>query len=293
MADGMNAGAKVGKAQGWYIDPFGVHQHRWISQDRPSDLVRDDGVESKDPPPDAAPTLPYVKVVADPRSMSNRDTFRADGNKGANSPDLGDYGVAAMDANVVFDSGLVGAPTAEGALKGGRFGGRKKPAMIPTPQPPPPRWIPFGIVLAALVGALLIGVGSTAHAPPDQVRGDVVSGTTVLSPTGSSEGWRYEVEYTVPGRGQFRTEFGAKGSSDQPGPGVGSDVTVSYDPKDPARGHLVPNGVWADISGGTGTEGEFAVFLGVMVLVFALVWAVRWRRRKAQSQPATGHDEPA
>ena len=39
-------------AEGWYQDPFGVHEHRWMSQGRPTKLVRDDGTESYDPPPD-------------------------------------------------------------------------------------------------------------------------------------------------------------------------------------------------------------------------------------------------
>jgi hypothetical protein len=39
------------KAQGWYTDPFGRHAARWFSDGRPTALVRDDGVDSNDPPP--------------------------------------------------------------------------------------------------------------------------------------------------------------------------------------------------------------------------------------------------
>jgi len=39
------------KAQGWYGDPFRRHSARWFSDGNPTALVRDDGVESKDPPP--------------------------------------------------------------------------------------------------------------------------------------------------------------------------------------------------------------------------------------------------
>ena len=39
------------KAQGWYGDPFRRHGARWFSDGNPTALVRDDGVESKDPPP--------------------------------------------------------------------------------------------------------------------------------------------------------------------------------------------------------------------------------------------------
>jgi hypothetical protein len=38
-------------AQGWYLDPYGVHEHRYFSGGRPTKLVRDDGAESYDPPP--------------------------------------------------------------------------------------------------------------------------------------------------------------------------------------------------------------------------------------------------
>jgi hypothetical protein len=38
--------------QGWYRDPFGVHQDRYFSAGSPTKLVRDDGRESYDPPPD-------------------------------------------------------------------------------------------------------------------------------------------------------------------------------------------------------------------------------------------------
>jgi hypothetical protein len=39
-------------AEGWYRDPFGIHEDRWMSQGQPTKLVRDGGTESYDPPPD-------------------------------------------------------------------------------------------------------------------------------------------------------------------------------------------------------------------------------------------------
>ena len=36
---------------GWYRDPYGVHEDRYFSQGFPTKLVRDNGVESYDPPP--------------------------------------------------------------------------------------------------------------------------------------------------------------------------------------------------------------------------------------------------
>ena len=46
-------------AQGWYSDPYGNHKARWFSDGRPTALVRDDGVESTDPPPD----IPFVGTL--------------------------------------------------------------------------------------------------------------------------------------------------------------------------------------------------------------------------------------
>ena len=39
------------RAQGWYGDPYRRHKARWFSNGTPTALVRDEGVESKDPPP--------------------------------------------------------------------------------------------------------------------------------------------------------------------------------------------------------------------------------------------------
>jgi hypothetical protein len=42
-------------AQGWYHDPYGIHQDRWFSQGRPTKLVRDGTRESYDPAPGQPP----------------------------------------------------------------------------------------------------------------------------------------------------------------------------------------------------------------------------------------------
>jgi len=38
--------------EGWYTDPYGLHEHRWFSDGSPTSLVRDRGETSKDPAPD-------------------------------------------------------------------------------------------------------------------------------------------------------------------------------------------------------------------------------------------------
>jgi hypothetical protein len=55
-------------AEGWYRDPFAIHEDRWMSQGRPTKLVRDGGVESYDPPPDLPLPDALVPVVADSES---------------------------------------------------------------------------------------------------------------------------------------------------------------------------------------------------------------------------------
>lgn len=53
-------------AEGWYQDPFGVHEERWISEGTPTKLVRDGEVECYDPPPDAVAEGELVESVAPP-----------------------------------------------------------------------------------------------------------------------------------------------------------------------------------------------------------------------------------
>jgi len=40
------------RAQGWYRDPYEIHEDRYLSAGTPTKLVRDNGQESYDPPPD-------------------------------------------------------------------------------------------------------------------------------------------------------------------------------------------------------------------------------------------------
>ncbi len=50
--------------QGWHPDPFGAHEMRWYSQGDPTQLVRDHGRETYDPPPEGA-TLPIEDATPD------------------------------------------------------------------------------------------------------------------------------------------------------------------------------------------------------------------------------------
>jgi hypothetical protein len=67
-------------AEGWYRDPYGMHEDRWISQGVPTKLVRDSGRESYDAPPDRP--LPEADLVAAEQAASGdadgSDLRRAD-----------------------------------------------------------------------------------------------------------------------------------------------------------------------------------------------------------------------
>jgi hypothetical protein len=63
--------------EGWYLDPFGRHQARWISQGTPTALVRDGGVESQDAPPSDPITRPLERVD-ETAPVDGNDLKRAD-----------------------------------------------------------------------------------------------------------------------------------------------------------------------------------------------------------------------
>jgi len=84
-------------AEGWYQDPYRIHQYRWFSMGKPSALVRDGLIESNHAPPD----MPYVGMLVPEGS---------DAGTGANGSDLqrvgdgtkNDYWDAAADASTWF-----------------------------------------------------------------------------------------------------------------------------------------------------------------------------------------------
>jgi hypothetical protein len=63
--------------EGWYVDPFGHHEARWISDGTPTGLVRDGRDESQDPPPEA-PFSGTLQPLADASRSDSSDLRRAD-----------------------------------------------------------------------------------------------------------------------------------------------------------------------------------------------------------------------
>ncbi len=63
--------------EGWYLDPYGRHEARWMSAGAPTALVRDGAVESQDPPPEG--TIPADMEPWRPNpSPDGSDLIRAD-----------------------------------------------------------------------------------------------------------------------------------------------------------------------------------------------------------------------
>jgi hypothetical protein len=64
-------------AEGWYVDPYGLHEARWISDGTPTSLVRDGELEAKDPPPDT-PFTGQLRELPENAPADGADLRRAD-----------------------------------------------------------------------------------------------------------------------------------------------------------------------------------------------------------------------
>jgi hypothetical protein len=66
------------EAEGWYQDPYGIHEDRWYSDGHPTALVRDAGLEASDPPPPGkASDEPLVRSIPHEPDAGNADLRRA------------------------------------------------------------------------------------------------------------------------------------------------------------------------------------------------------------------------
>ena len=74
--------------EGWYTDPYGEHEARWLSDGVPTRLVRDGKLESYEDPPDSPPSHGWVPVAPAPASVTSADTLRADAAEAETMPSL-------------------------------------------------------------------------------------------------------------------------------------------------------------------------------------------------------------
>jgi hypothetical protein len=90
--DGTEAQAE----EGWFTDPYARHEARWLSDGKPTKLVRDGAIESFDEPPEGDPVAEPVRIeqegppgdeefVRAEDAWGDRDTFH---------PSLGDILIA-------------------------------------------------------------------------------------------------------------------------------------------------------------------------------------------------------
>jgi hypothetical protein len=63
-------------AEGGFLDPYGIHERRWISQGRPSNLVRDGNTEAPDPPQNRPAPEPFKRIPSDPDDVGWGQTWR-------------------------------------------------------------------------------------------------------------------------------------------------------------------------------------------------------------------------
>ena len=63
--------------EGWYVDPYGIHEARWISAGLPTALVRDGDVEAQDPPPGTTYSG-QLEELQDAGPRDGGDLLRAD-----------------------------------------------------------------------------------------------------------------------------------------------------------------------------------------------------------------------
>ena len=64
--------------EGWYTDPYGLHEARWMSMGKPTKLVRDGELESYDDLPASAPRHPAERIEPPPGSVTSANDLRAD-----------------------------------------------------------------------------------------------------------------------------------------------------------------------------------------------------------------------
>jgi hypothetical protein len=69
---------KPHREEGWYTDPYGVHEARWFSDGRPTKLARDGSNESNHEPPDEPYSKDPISIEAEAAIRHGADLRRAD-----------------------------------------------------------------------------------------------------------------------------------------------------------------------------------------------------------------------
>ncbi len=97
--------------EGWFTDPYALHEARWLSAGRPTKLVRDVEVESYDDPPDGPFVAEPQRIEEAPTATDGSDLLRT--GEGSSQYDEGEALMESLDA-----IGQVGAPNTKRLLDG-------------------------------------------------------------------------------------------------------------------------------------------------------------------------------
>jgi hypothetical protein len=68
----------TGSDEGWFTDPYGRHEARWLSQGQPTTLVRDGDSELYEEVPTGPPVVTPVRIGAGGADGGAGDLARAD-----------------------------------------------------------------------------------------------------------------------------------------------------------------------------------------------------------------------
>jgi len=167
MATGGDIPEKL--PQGWFADPFGVHDARWFSQGTPTALVRDGRAESQDPPAEAtwtghlvpAPVAPGPAAVTGPAIVPGPETVGRAGDRDTDVEPGSRFGFLGDP----LPPGAVGAPAATAQARAGR-GVFAVTGGLPPPTPRrlvAYRWIALGLAVGWTL--LLAGLILSATTP--------------------------------------------------------------------------------------------------------------------------------
>lgn len=131
--------------QGWFADPFGIHEARWFSQGTPTALVRDGRTEDQDPPPESTWSGRLVPATVPPRTSPH---------PGPPAPERG---------------GARGGPAPTAPVSGRTTAGRMTP--VTPDRLVTYRWVALGLAVAwtGLVAALILSATTTSHSAAGKV----------------------------------------------------------------------------------------------------------------------------
>jgi hypothetical protein len=83
------------REEGWFEDPYELHEDRWFSNGEPTKLVRDSGIESYDAVPSSAVPTGALVPSRSERATGAGDLRRADDPSAGVEPDYSTMGEVA------------------------------------------------------------------------------------------------------------------------------------------------------------------------------------------------------